>query len=522
MCKLGENFAKEIKLISDAARSLRILAINARIETAKAESYFSNCAKVISDSMAIQAKLVALLVERYEGNSAILNEVLTRSGFKDIFVTDEKGIVICSVPASLCGKNMYDLSILSKVEAEPHILELPEKDLNDGEMEKTVITLRKDCKGIVQIKSRYRPSEGICTVRSFSVVAEEIGKLARTMEDNIAIVEATLIEVRGVQEKIDVLEKETEEHEGMAEGSADKAEEIFDADDSQADESEETAIPEETVENIDEAYASSEISEVVAPEVKADSAEEPAADRETADTDEDADAELSEEELELKKFKEEFMKMSELEQRRKMIDLKTEYTDKYKTLKNVVDDLNQNARLANLLAIRAKIESAQASNDNGTLDRLLGVHMEIQIKVLKQYVAEQIMTFEEVADMCNFTGIDEVWNTDNTGTVVFCNAPGGIGFQFKNEGQTAPYMAILNNQDLVVTAPQQKRALDGKVMKYLGTGNFSGGILQIGLHADFTGDKASMGFSNVAIDARKIAENVLAASKYISQELTKS
>lgn len=508
MSNLGNNFAKEIKLISDAARSLRILAINARIETAKAESYFSNCAKVISDSMAIQAKLVALLVERYEGNSAILNEVLIRSGFKDIFVTDEKGIVICSVPASLCGKNMYDLSILSKVEIEPHILELPEKDLNDGEMEKTVVTLRRDCRGIVQIKSRYRPSEGICTVRSFSVVAEEIGKLARTMEDNIAIVEATLKEVDEVQERKDIIDEILGVGDDVpaTEATEDTAFELPAAEEMET----------ESTVDIDAVYDTQNPEEITAGAANA------TAGAENEESEEEVKDERTEKEKELAKFRDNFAQLPEIERRRKTHELNTEFNDKFKTLRNAVEDLNQNARLANLLSIRAKIESAQASNDNGTLEHLLDVHMEIQIKVLKQFVAEQIMTYEEAVDVCNFTGIDEVWNTDDTGTVVFCNVPNGIGFQFKNEGQTAPYMAILNNPDLVVTAPQQKRSLDGKVMKYLGTGNYSGGILQIGLHADFTGDKASMGFSNVAVDARKIAENVLAASKLISQQLSKS
>ena len=75
------------------------------------------------------------------------------------------------------------------------------------------------------------------------------------------------------------------------------------------------------------------------------------------------------------------------------------------------------------------------------------------------------------------------------------------------KGQTAPYMRLLANPDLVVTAPPEPRALDGKVFKYVGVGRRGKpGFVQIGKLSKMYGESTAEGFSVVAKQIKNLAE----------------
>ena len=76
-----------------------------------------------------------------------------------------------------------------------------------------------------------------------------------------------------------------------------------------------------------------------------------------------------------------------------------------------------------------------------------------------------------------------------------------------NEGQTAPFMRILANPDLIVTQPPANRTLDNKVFKYVGVGRKGlPGFIQIGKLSKLYGESTSEGFSVVAKQIKTLAE----------------
>jgi hypothetical protein len=113
-------------------------------------------------------------------------------------------------------------------------------------------------------------------------------------------------------------------------------------------------------------------------------------------------------------------------------------------------------------------------------------------------------------------GLDEIWIPDGDGVVELTNVPGGKGFKFVNEGQTAQYLRILANPELVVTAPPEARVLDGKVLKYVGVGRRGkNGFVQIGKISKMYGESTAEGFSVVAKQIKNLAEQ----SREISTEI---
>jgi Skp family chaperone for outer membrane proteins len=166
------------------------------------------------------------------------------------------------------------------------------------------------------------------------------------------------------------------------------------------------------------------------------------------------------------------------------------------------------ARQTNLLGVRAAIEAAHSTNDKQDFDNLLNRHMTAEAKLVAFLIERRPdITCEEMIPLANYIGLDEIWIPDGDGVVELTNIPGGKGFQYLNEGQTAPYMRILANPDLVVTAPPEPRALDGKVLKYVGVGRRERpGFVQIGKLSKMYGESTAEGFSVVAKQIKNLAE----------------
>lgn len=103
--------------------------------------------------------------------------------------------------------------------------------------------------------------------------------------------------------------------------------------------------------------------------------------------------------------------------------------------------------------------------------------------------------------------------------VEITNVSGGEGFIFQNEGQTAPYLKLLSNPDLVVTAPPSRRTLDDKVFKYIGVSRKGQpGIFQVGNASKLYGENTAEGFSVVATQIKVLSEQ----TKIITSEMETS
>jgi hypothetical protein len=180
----------------------------------------------------------------------------------------------------------------------------------------------------------------------------------------------------------------------------------------------------------------------------------------------------------------------------------------FKDILSPLTELINIARQTNLLGVRAAIEAAHSTNDKQDFDNLLNRHMTAEARLIAILVERRPdITCDDMVELAKHAGVDEIWIPDGAAVVELTNVPGGAGFQYVNEGQTAPYLRILSNPDLVVTAPPEPRAMDGKVFKYVGVGRRGKpGFVQIGKLSKMYGESTAEGFSVVAKQIKNLAE----------------
>lgn len=199
------------------------------------------------------------------------------------------------------------------------------------------------------------------------------------------------------------------------------------------------------------------------------------------------------------------------EMKAKLTGLEASLRDSRKYFRDILSPLTELiniARQTNLLGVRAAIEAAHSTNDKQDFDSLLNRHMTTEAKLSAILIERRPdITCEDMFELATYMQIDEMWIADENGMVELTNVPGGKGFVYQNEGQTAPFLRIISNQDLVVTAPPALRALDNRVFKYVGVGRKDkGGFLQIGYASKLYGESTAEGFSVVAKQIKNLAE----------------
>lgn len=200
-----------------------------------------------------------------------------------------------------------------------------------------------------------------------------------------------------------------------------------------------------------------------------------------------------------------------LEMKNRISSLENSLRESRKFFREILSPLTELiniARQTNLLGVRAAIEAAHSTNDKQDFDNLLNRHMSSEAKLLAILIERRPdITCDDMAELARYIKIDEIWIADENAVVELTNIPGGKGFVYQNEGQTAPFLRILANPDLVVTAPPALRALDNRVFKYVGVGRKDkGGFLQVGYASKLYGESTAEGFSVVAKQIKNLAE----------------
>jgi len=188
-----------------------------------------------------------------------------------------------------------------------------------------------------------------------------------------------------------------------------------------------------------------------------------------------------------------------------------------------VDALYNIAKQINLLGVRASIEAAHTTDEKQAFDDLLSKHMIVEARLASILIERRPgITCDDIVDLAERSGVGEFWITDENGAVELTNIEGGTQFSFTNEGQTAPYMQILADPKMVVTAPPAKRAIDGKVYKFAAVARREKkGIFQIGIPAKIYGNNTAKGFAEVARQIKDLAQQLKDATTEIEETLKK-
>lgn len=199
------------------------------------------------------------------------------------------------------------------------------------------------------------------------------------------------------------------------------------------------------------------------------------------------------------------------ELKEKLNQLEKDFYESRRYFKNILAPLTELiniARQTNLLGVRAAIEAAHSTNDKQDFDNLLNQHMTAEAKLVALLIERRPdITLDEMEIFAEKVQIAEIWIADENATVELTNIKGGKGFVYQNEGQTAPFLRILADPDLIVVPPPALRALDNKVFKYAGVGRRDKpGFLQVGIPSKLYGESTAEGFSVVAKQIKNLAD----------------
>ena len=451
-----------LKSVNSIANKTNLLAINASIETFHAARLLNSFEDILAQNMLAQGKLISLALQLgMSFESEDCDEFAKKSGLEEIYITDGTGKILYT---NVSGrKNMkLDASNIYKVLENQEIdIVLPSISNDLEEMSfKIVGVARRDESGIIQLGCQYEKPKGQFAIDGFGVVAREAKRLADEARETARELTGLIAKLQGNMDELSKL-------------------------------------------SIDGQSVAVEIMKKVEKENKKE-----------VNTNQEVKDSLEDEKLLFESYNNEKNLFNDLE--RGLSEMK----DSFKLIQNPLALILKVAKQTNLLGVRASIEAAHSTNDKLDFDMLLNKQMLIQarlVAILLELSPE--MNCDEIVEIAAICKVDEFWISDKNGVVELTNINGGKGFVYKNEGQTAPYMKILVDPSLEVTAAPERRALDGKVFKYVAVGRKkAGGFVQVGKASKIYGESTADGFFVVAKQIKSLAEQ----SKSITSDMVES
>ena len=96
-----------------------------------------------------------------------------------------------------------------------------------------------------------------------------------------------------------------------------------------------------------------------------------------------------------------------------------------------------------------------------------------------------LLEYDSLIKVAKSMGVSEIHITDENGVLTHGSIKDFIGFDFKANDQTKPFMGLINEKDGKFAQPPTKRGADGKMFQYVGVSRIDQpGIVQVGISMD--------------------------------------
>ncbi|MEG0449778.1 MAG: methyl-accepting chemotaxis protein [Lysinibacillus sp.] len=139
--------------------------------------------------------------------------------------------------------------------------------------------------------------------------------------------------------------------------------------------------------------------------------------------------------------------------------------------------------------------------------------------VMASYIIDKGATYEELKEIAERGGMDEIWSTDDQGNTGVTSVAPAIDFNFGGDpnGQAAEYMQLLDGSTKEIIQKAQIRDVDGEFYKFVGVSSWNPAkpqIVQVARHGQQLLDlEASIGSENYIKNLKEnLSETVLYAA----------